>query len=249
MPAGKTVEEGGLRGIPEGLFLAAIIRGGRIHPAVPPSWTVLPGDVLHFTGEMSGFARLCERMGLHMLDHDGIQGRHQRCPAEEGDEQHLTQEQDEQRPAEERDNQCPDRERRRVDTRGLERVNGGEATSKSVSEINGAASLGVRKDDDVGRENRAWPEGSAADVSSPLAGWGQGRADAVFRLFLGRVRGGPSSRLAGVALRNSDVRRRLGAAVLSIRRGGQALGVTGTTVLEVRQREAVILVRQGAISA
>ena len=66
---GRTVAEGGLRGLP-GLYLISVRRGNMLVRAVGPEFIVVSGDVLHFTGLAEKLGEVAAAYGLEPQHHD-----------------------------------------------------------------------------------------------------------------------------------------------------------------------------------
>lgn len=66
---GRTVAEGGLRGLP-GLYLISVRRGDMLVRAVGPEFVVADGDVLHFTGLAEKLGEVAAAYGLEPLHHE-----------------------------------------------------------------------------------------------------------------------------------------------------------------------------------
>mmetsp|Transcript_7627 Transcript_7627/g.23227 ORF Transcript_7627/g.23227 Transcript_7627/m.23227 type:complete len:1210 (-) Transcript_7627:234-3863(-) len=66
---GRTVAEGGLRGLP-GLYLISVRRGEMLVRAVGPEFIVAEGDVLHFTGLAEKLGEVAAAYGLEPLHHE-----------------------------------------------------------------------------------------------------------------------------------------------------------------------------------
>lgn len=242
-----TVAEAGLRSIPEGLYLASVIRHGRKVPAVSPDWGILPGDLLEFTGVPEGLQNFCERTGLQLVGSDEealpahVMGARGSVDARRRRASHtgmpyaslgatpgrlVARSMAAGAPAPPEEPRGEEGSRNGMAPAGRASVGTGAGRGSK----GGVASLRAGPDAPSEGSRRGRRGGESAGGAVSVEGFGRSG----FSLLRGRVRAGAD--IVGRRLKEVGFRGRFGASVVAIRRRGNHVeGKLGQVVLEVRK--------------